>query len=151
MQNLKFNPEDTIFKLQFDYFDNPYHFDQIVYEMKVESANERYFHPYYGDAGYQETGANIFNENKKYYHKEKDKELILAEIEKASKKFDDDRKKEDNERIEFLQSEIKKFTDEITEIKKGNGKMKIGFNKYDKKTFKEQVLKKIFEKLNYPD
>lgn len=150
MTDYKFNTGDKVIELQLDYFDNPYHFESSVVERTVKDANYLFFTIANDDDFNQKNGVCTWRPGK-VYHKEKDKQLIFEEIERAVKKYDEDRQREDDNKISELESKIKEYQDEINKIKEGKGVMKIGFTKYDKKEYKAKVLRSIYKKLNYDE
>lgn len=150
MKEYKFNKGDKVIELQLTYFDNPYHFESSVVERTVIDANYLFFTIANEDDFNQKNGECTWRPGK-VYHKEKDKQLIFEEIERAVKKYDEDRQREDNKRITELESKIQEYQDEINKIKEGKGLMKIGFTKYDKNEYKAKVLKTIYKRLNYEE
>jgi len=158
MEERKFNIGDEVIKLNLDYFDNPYHYQKCVESgFNVVDCNDRYFSIYgknanvfstHHDQRSQIDGIGTFG-REKVYHKEKDKDLILQEINDAISKYDEFCKENDNKRKQFLLDKIERAKKEIEEIDKGNGNWKIGFSIHSNKEYKSKVIQVINSKLNF--
>lgn len=149
---MKYNIGDKVIVLDMSYFSNAFHYEkEMIKEYEVKDADERYFSPFYNPYDKMLSGINLFSicrqedgkalyGGKRYYHKEKDRELILDLINQAVISYDEYCSKNDSKRIKDLREEIKQARIQIKEIESGNGSWKIGFSERNNKEYKGKVL-----------
>lgn len=147
---IEYKDGDKVILLNLPYLNK--HFlneEQIIKEYSITSKitnRSNYFYICYPNGKINETpicrktGLSTDISPKKYYHKEKERFLILSEINKELLKYDTFCKDNDLKRKDFLQKTILECQEEIKEIERGNGSFKHGFETYKNKEFKEKFL-----------
>lgn len=158
---MKYEIGDKILELDLSYFKNNFHVEKhMIKEYTVKDANEKYFSPFESKLDTYFSGCNQYSivhqnsgrpmyGNNIYYHKEKDKDLILELINNSFKDYDLFCAENDKIQTLFFQNQIKEAKEGIKQIKSGNGKWKSGFFTTKNKDYRERVLKLVNKFLDF--